>query len=92
MEENDDADEANIIPQIILIIVLTFVNAFFASAELAVLSVNRSKIKRLASEGNKRAKAVEKLCSDETKFFVYYSGWNNFSRILFKCYSCCCDF
>ncbi len=68
MEENDDADEANIIPQIILIIVLTFVNAFFASAELFVLSVNRSKIKRLASEGNKRAKAVEKLCSDETKF------------------------
>lgn len=68
MEENDDADEANIVPQIILIIVLTFVNAFFASAELAVLSVNRNKIKRMANEGNKRAKAVEKLCSDETKF------------------------
>lgn len=68
MEENDDADEANIVPQIILIIVLTFINAFFASAELAVLSVNRSKIKRLAGEGNKRAEAVEKLCSDETKF------------------------
>lgn len=68
MEDSSDADEANIFPQLILILVLTLVNAFFASAELAVLSVNRNKIKRLASEGNKRAKAVEKLLVDETKF------------------------
>lgn len=68
MEDSSDADGSNIFPQLILIFILTLVNAFFASAELAVLSVNRSKIKRMASEGSSRAKAVDKLCSDETKF------------------------
>ena len=55
-------------PQIILLVILTLINAFFASAEMAVVSANKNKIKRLANEGNKKAKAVEKLCSDETKF------------------------
>ena len=70
MEENDDADadSANFVPQIILMVILTLINAFFASAEMAVVSANKNKIKRLANEGNKKAKAVEKLCSDETKF------------------------
>ena len=64
MEENDDADadSANFVPQIILLVILTLINAFFASAEMAVVSANKNKIKRLANEGNKKAKAVEKLC------------------------------
>ncbi len=69
MESDDpDADTASIMPQIVLIIVLTAINAFFAAAELAVVSANKNKIKRLASEGNKKAQNVEKLASDETKF------------------------
>ena len=68
MEDSSDADGVNIFPQLILIIILTLVNAFFASAELAILSVNKSKIRKMASEGNSRAKAVEKLFDDETKF------------------------
>ena len=61
MEENDDADadSANFVPQIILMVILTLINAFFASAEMAVVSANKNKIKRLANEGNKKAKAVE---------------------------------
>lgn len=70
MENNDDADAdpANVLPQILLIVVLTLINAFFASAEMAVVSINKNKIKRLAMDGNKKAKAVEKLTEDETKF------------------------
>ncbi len=69
MESDDpDADTASIMPQIVLIVVLTAINAFFAAAELAVVSANKNKIKRLASEGNKKARNVEKLASDETKF------------------------
>lgn len=68
MEDSSDADGVNIFPQLILIIILTLVNAFFASAELAILSVNKSKMKKMASEGNSKAKAVEKLFDDETKF------------------------
>ncbi len=70
MNNNDDsdADPDSFVPQLILIVILTLVNAFFAAAEMAIVSANKNKIKRLASEGNKKAKAVEKLCSDETKF------------------------
>ncbi len=69
MESDDpDADTANIFPQLMLIIVLTAVNAFFAAAEMAVVSANKNKIRRLALEGDKKARNVEKLTSDETKF------------------------
>jgi len=68
MENNDDDADANIFPQLILVLVLTFVNAFFAMTELAVLSVNKSNIKNLADEGNKKAILVQKLNEDQTKF------------------------
>lgn len=69
MESDDpDADTASILPQLILIVVLTAVNAFFAAAEMAVVSANKNKIRRLAADGNKKARNVEKLVSDETKF------------------------
>ncbi len=69
MQSDDpDPDTANIFPQILLIVVLTAINAFFAASELAVVSANKNKIKRLAQEGNKKAMKVEKLAEDETKF------------------------
>jgi putative hemolysin len=67
-DSDADADPANIFPQIILIVFLTLLNAFFASAELAVLSANKNKIRYLAEHGNKKAKAVENLANDQTKF------------------------
>lgn len=70
MESSDegDADSSNIIPQLVLILVLTLVNAFFAMAELAIISVNKTKIDLLCKEGNKKAKIVQKLSQDQTKF------------------------
>ena len=38
---------------IILQIVLIFLNATFASAEIAVISMNDNKLKRMAAEGDK---------------------------------------
>ena len=54
--------------QFVLIIVLTVLNAVFASSELAVLSCNKTKIALLVEKGNKRAKRVQKLMNEETKF------------------------
>jgi putative hemolysin len=64
----DDPDPANILPQLILILVLTLVNAFFASAEMAVVSVNKTKIKRFAEEGNDKAKLISKLLEEPSRF------------------------
>ena len=57
-----------LITQFIIIFVLIIVNAFFASSELAILSANPIKINLLAEKGNKKAKIVQKLQEDDTKF------------------------
>lgn len=45
--------------QVILIFTLTVLNAFFAAAEMAIVSVNRTRIKQLAESGDRRALSVE---------------------------------
>ena len=64
----DDPGPANFLPQLILVAVLTLVNAFFAATEMAVVSVNKTKIRNLAEEGNKRAKVLESLIEEQTAF------------------------
>lgn len=54
--------------KLILIAILTSINAFFASAEMAMVSVNNNKIKELAEEGDKRAKTLLSVSQDQTRF------------------------
>ena len=65
---NLDSDPGAIIAQLLLIALLTAINAFFASAEMAIVSVNKSKIKQLRKEGNQKAKLLEKLMEDPSNF------------------------
>ena len=61
-------DPLSLILKIILLFVLILVNAFFAMSEIAIISVNDNKIKRMAEEGNKKAKKLLKLTSDSSSF------------------------
>ena len=54
--------------QIILLVVLIAVNAYFAAAEIAMVSANRNRIKTLAGEGNKKAKALDELLDEPNTF------------------------
>lgn len=63
-----DPDADKIIGQIVILIALTMVNAFFACAEMAMVSVNKSKMKRFAEEGRNSAKLVLKFSEEPTKF------------------------
>ena len=65
---NLDSDPGAIMPQLLLIAILTAINAFFASAEMAIVSVNKSKVKQLSKEGNQKAKLLEKLMEDPSNF------------------------
>ena len=53
---------------IILQVILIFLNAVFASAEIAVLSTNTAKLEKLSEEGNKKAKRLLILTSNSSKF------------------------
>lgn len=72
MEESNtmesDPEAANILFQITILIILTLINAFFAGSEMAVVSVNKNKIHRLAEQGNKNAALIERLMEDSTVF------------------------
>ncbi|MBY6931433.1 hemolysin family protein [Clostridium botulinum] len=63
-----EPEPVNITSQIILIVILTLLNAFFASAEMAIVSLNKNKIKILAEEGDKKAIILLKLMEEPTKF------------------------
>lgn len=49
-------------------VILIALNAIFASAEIAILSVNEAKLERLAAQGNKKAKRLYKLTREPARF------------------------
>ena len=63
-----DPQAANILSQLAVLLILTIVNAFFAGSEMAVVSVNKNKIHRLAEQGNRNAALIERLMEDSTVF------------------------
>ena len=65
---NLDSDPGAIIPQLLLIVLLTAINAFFASAEMAIVSINKSKVRKLKEEGNTKAKLLEELIEEPSNF------------------------
>lgn len=59
---------SNVWQILILLFVLILINAFFAAAEMAIVSSNKNKIELLYKEGNKKAKKLLKLIDEPTKF------------------------
>ena len=56
------------ITQILVLILLIGLNAFFAASEIAFISLNDAKIEKQAKEGNKKAKQIEKMLESPSKF------------------------
>lgn len=55
---------------IFLQIVLIFLNAVFACAEIAVLQINETKLEKMANDGSRRAKRLFKLTREPAKFLA----------------------
>ena len=65
----DSADPGGpILPQIILLIVLIVINAFFSMAEMATISSNKALIKSFAANGDKKAKVLYDLMGQPNRF------------------------
>ena len=58
----------SIIFMISLQVVLIALNAVFACAEIAIISMNDNKMNKMASEGNKKAKRLVKLTEEPARF------------------------
>ena len=55
---------------IVLQVVLIALNAIFACAEIAVLSINETKLERMADQGDRRAKRLFRLTREPAKFLA----------------------
>lgn len=58
------------ISQLIVLIILILINAYFAASEIAFISLNDAKIEKQAKEGNKKAKQIEKMLKTPSKFLA----------------------
>lgn len=65
------------IVQFVILLVLVFLSAFFSSAETALTTVNRVKIRTLEEEGNKRAIIVNKILDRYSKMLTAILIGNN---------------
>ncbi|MGK0551267.1 hemolysin family protein [Enterococcus faecalis] len=65
---NADPESQSLIAQILLLVVLTLINAFLAAAEIAVVSVNKSRVEQKAEDGDAKAKKLLKVLQDPNNF------------------------
>ena len=63
-----DPEPATIIPKLVLLFALIIVNAFFAMSEIAIISLNDTKIRAMAEDGHKKAKKVLALTESPSAF------------------------
>lgn len=61
---------ASIPVQILILIVLILFNAFFALSEIALITLNDNKIKKMADDGDKTAKKILNLTGNSSKFLA----------------------
>ena len=61
---------SQLLTPLLILAVLTLINAFFAASEIAIISVNEPKIKRMAEEGDKRAQKLFRLTQDNSRFLA----------------------
>ncbi|PLT33404.1 hemolysin family protein [Bacillus sp. V5-8f] len=58
------------VTEILVLLVLIILNAFFAASEIALISLNDNKIRIMAEEGNKKAKLLHNLLSEPSRFLA----------------------
>ncbi len=63
-----DPDPSNLIMKLLLLLALILVNAFFAMSEVAIISLNDNKLRRMAEDGDKKAIKVLKLVENPSSF------------------------
>ena len=56
--------------QILILVILIGLNAFFAASEIAFISLNDNKIEKQAREGNRKAKQIQKMLETPSKFLA----------------------
>lgn len=62
--------DSNILLSVIILIALVLVNAFFSMSEIAVISTNQMRLKKMVENGNKKAKILVDITSSPSEFLA----------------------
>ena len=73
--------DPSIIVQIVALILLIALSAFFSSAETSFVTCNKMRMKSLAEDGNKKARRVLKITADSSKMLSAILIGNNLVNI-----------
>ena len=76
----EDPSSQDLLLQFVLLVVLTFLNAFFSATEMAMVSLSRSRVEQKAEEGDKRYIRLLKPQS----LFINHSSWYYFNYNLVR--------
>ena len=63
--------------QLVILVILVALSAFFSSAETALTTVNRVRVRTLIEEGNKRAVILQKVLEHYSKMLSSIMNGNN---------------
>jgi len=64
----EDPSSQDLLLQFVLLVVLTFLNAFFSATEMAMVSLNRARVEQKAEEGDKRYGRLLKVLENPNHF------------------------
>ena len=64
----EDPSSQDLLLQFVLLVVLTFLNAFFSATEMALVSLSRSRVEQKAEEGDKRYIRLLKVLENPNHF------------------------
>ena len=70
MSGGNEAASPNLFWYILLLLVLIGINAFFASGEIAVVALNDQKLKKMADDGDKKAKILLRFTQTPSSFLA----------------------
>lgn len=73
--------DPSVIPQLVALVVLLILSAFFSSAETSLVSVNQIRMRSLAENGNVKAKRVLAITSNQSKMLSAILIGNNIVNI-----------
>lgn len=65
---NADPESQSLLAQLLLLVILTLLNAFFAAAEIAVVSLNKNRVAQKAEQGDKKAQRLADLLENSSNF------------------------
>ncbi|WP_245823078.1 hemolysin family protein [Lactobacillus terrae] len=68
MSMNGDPSGVTLLVQLLIIVVLTILNAFFAAAEIAIVSVSKATVEEKAEDGSKKDKRILKAIEEPNQF------------------------